>query len=435
MGSDSDPPSLHRYLYASGDPVNRMDPGGMEDFSLTGILASTSAAETLGGILDSADLMIKDQFAAAAGVDISQEKIIATTIVDSTGLSNGWTPAIEQSIQVFEAALLIYDLAKGAVGLVQSIKRINAEPPFGKFANALSKNDNALDELAYESDNVDETLSAEEEDVASGSPGCRKNLCLVAGSLIEMADGTRKPIETLQPNDLVISRDPETGETEPERVTQAISRKAAILVTLTFADPKTGNVADKMVCTPEHPIYVQGQGWVPAGMLTKDDLVVTRNGSPLKITSISWQRDEKYGFTVYNLTVANDHTYFTGVADGGVWVHNACADGDLFDEDELGPVKTPENRDDLKNNMLRQGPQPADTQAHHELPWTFRKWFASKGLNVNDPSYGKWVGVNHQKWTDTYERAWRSFKNFNPDATPAQVLAKLEQLRANKTYN
>ena len=442
MGSDSDPASLHRYLYASGDPVNRMDPGGREDFSLTGVLASTSAAETLGGILDGADLMIKDQFAAAAGVDISQEKVIAQTIVCSAGLSNGWTPALEQSIQALELALSLYHIVKSAVGLVQSIKRINAEPPFSKFANALSKDDNALSELGNEADNIDEMPSAENDAVASGSPGCKRNLCLVAGSLIEMADGTTKPIETLQPNDLVVSRDPETGKTEPERVTQTISRKSAVLVTLIFTDPKTGSVTDKMVCTPEHPIYVQGQGWVPAGMLTKDDLVATRNGDLLKVTSILWQRDEKHGFTVYNLTIEDDHTYFTGVADGGIWVHNyGCANGGMYPEDELGDVKPPGDtkydHDGLRRNMLEKGnpPDPDRIQAHHELPWKFKDWFAERGFNVNDDRYGKWVGASHQSWSRQYEEAWEGFKDGNPLATKAEVEAFLGQLRADIAYH
>jgi len=85
--------------------------------------------------------------------------------------------------------------------------------------------------------------------------------------------------------------------------------------------------------------------------------------------------------------------------------------------------------------MLEQGPQPANTQAHHELPWTFRGWFAEKGLNVNDPAYGKWVGASHQAWTNTYERSWKGFKRFNPSATKAEVLAFLDKLRANIKYN
>ena len=82
-----------------------------------------------------------------------------------------------------------------------------------------------------------------------------------------------------------------------------------------------------MICTPEHPIFVQNKGWVPAGMLNSGDFVITGNGGTLAVDSISWQRDEKHGFTVYNLTIEDDHTYFVGIRDGGIWVHNVpCGD-------------------------------------------------------------------------------------------------------------
>lgn len=321
MGSDSDPASLHRYLYASGDPVNRMDPGGKEDFSLSGVLAASSMASSLGGIIDGAELGIKDQFAAAAGVDISQEKVIAASIVGNFGLSNDWTPAIQQSVQNPEMALLVFQLGSHIADLGKAVARVHGNPPFSKFSNALATQDSSLATLAGEEE-AGSIQDEEEEGLFNSNFSC--DLCLTAGSLIEMADGTTKPIETLQPNDLVISRDPETGETEPERVTQTISRRTAVLVAVTFLDFKTGKVAEAMTCTSEHPIFVQGKGWVPAGMLMPGDPVVTRDGASLVIGFVKWCRDEKHGFTVYNLTISDDHTYFVGTAGGGIWVHNAC---------------------------------------------------------------------------------------------------------------
>ena len=32
-------------------------------------------------------------------------------------------------------------------------------------------------------------------------------------------------------------------------------------------------------------------------------------------------------YTVYNLTVEDDHTFFVGSAGGGTWVHNGCSGG------------------------------------------------------------------------------------------------------------
>jgi hypothetical protein len=80
-------------------------------------------------------------------------------------------------------------------------------------------------------------------------------------------------------------------------------------------------------------LYVTGQGWVEAGDLGIGTSIVTRAGPSLTVKNVTWQRDNTGGktgdkgdkpFTVYNLTVADDHTYFAGDLDGGLWAHNDC---------------------------------------------------------------------------------------------------------------
>jgi RHS repeat-associated protein len=53
FGSPEDPVSLHRYLYAGDDPVNRVDPSGMQDLidvAITGAIIGTLAGATIGFI-------------------------------------------------------------------------------------------------------------------------------------------------------------------------------------------------------------------------------------------------------------------------------------------------------------------------------------------------------------------------------------------------
>ena len=97
-------------------------------------------------------------------------------------------------------------------------------------------------------------------------------------------------------------------------------------------------------------------------------------------------------------------------------------------------IRTPINRDGLR---IALGPAPEDLvrpQAHHNLPWRFREWFASagRGLDVNDPTYGRWVeGTppgSHQTWSMQYEQEWSRFITQNPNATRSQVLTFLEEL-------
>ena len=142
----------------------------------------------------------------------------------------------------------------------------------------------------------------------------------------EAADLTTSQIKIVEPGNLVASRNPQTGKTEFGRVVRTIQRQADALVTVRLADGKLGQ-SETLTCTPEHPLYVQGQGWVEAGSLGIGSSVVSRARQPLMVQKVSWQRARSgtKPFTVYNLEVANSHTYFVGTASGGAWVHNGVS--------------------------------------------------------------------------------------------------------------
>ena len=76
--------------------------------------------------------------------------------------------------------------------------------------------------------------------------------------------------------------------------------------------------------TQEHPFYVRGKGWTPARELKEGDLVRTVDGWVPVTKVVDTGRYE----TVYNLRVADYHTYFVGTPEWGfaVWAHNnnAC---------------------------------------------------------------------------------------------------------------
>ena len=107
-----------------------------------------------------------------------------------------------------------------------------------------------------------------------------------------------------------------------------------VIVDVTLRDAKTGK-AETLTCTPEHPLYVQGQGWVEAGSVGIGTSIVSRAGPALQVTALTWKQNKAEelaagtgssfgGYTVYNLTVEDDHTFFVGNIGGGTWVHNNC---------------------------------------------------------------------------------------------------------------
>ena len=74
--------------------------------------------------------------------------------------------------------------------------------------------------------------------------------------------------------------------------------------------------------TPEHPCFVQDQGWTAAGELEIGDLISTEEtGGWVAVEDVL---DTGQLETVYNFRVADYHTYFVGSTHWGfsVWVHN-----------------------------------------------------------------------------------------------------------------
>jgi len=130
-------------------------------------------------------------------------------------------------------------------------------------------------------------------------------------------EGNSRPIEEIQEGDWVLARsefDPQ-GPLELKRVEEKFVRTAAVMeLVINGQTIKT---------TAEHPFYVPAQErFVPAGELQVGDLLVSSQGTLIPIESISQLNEIT---TVYNLRVADHHTYFVGGALWGwdVWVHNA----------------------------------------------------------------------------------------------------------------
>jgi len=118
-------------------------------------------------------------------------------------------------------------------------------------------------------------------------------------------------IADVQIGDQVWSYNEETGEQEWNEVTHLIQGKQEYnLVFLTLENGETIEV------TGEHPFYVVEKNWVEADALSKGNVLVLKDGN-IEISSV--EREQRT-VIVYNLTVANAHTYY--VSSDGVLVHN-----------------------------------------------------------------------------------------------------------------
>jgi len=142
---------------------------------------------------------------------------------------------------------------------------------------------------------------------------CRSN-SFVAGTLVLMADGRMVPIEEIKIDDEVWALDPETGELAAKPVIDTIIGEGIKkLVSIDYGE-------SQVISTAAHPFWVENRlGWIEATDLRPGDVMLSTQGRSETVEGIERYTEES---TVFNLTVADIHTYFVVAGDHPVLVHN-----------------------------------------------------------------------------------------------------------------
>jgi len=75
--------------------------------------------------------------------------------------------------------------------------------------------------------------------------------------------------------------------------------------------------------TPRHPFRAEGRGWTTAAERMEGDRLRDPDG---RLAVVAGVEDAGEVAAVYNLRVADDHTYFVGAEGWGFsgWAHNTC---------------------------------------------------------------------------------------------------------------
>ena len=148
-----------------------------------------------------------------------------------------------------------------------------------------------------------------------------------AGTAVVMANGTRKAIEDVKVGDQITATNPDTGETKVHPVTALIRThglKRLVDINLD-TDGLAGDGTGKITATTKHPVWVVGKGWTNAGDLKPGDRLRHTDGTTRRVLATNAYVQQR---TVYNLTVANAHTYYVVAGGAPVLVHNS--NGDCF---------------------------------------------------------------------------------------------------------
>ena len=139
--------------------------------------------------------------------------------------------------------------------------------------------------------------------------------CFLGGTPVVLADGRRMPIEQIPVGALVVAQDPDSGDVSAQPATHTFTHHVRSTLLLSFSDGTT------LHTTRQHRFFVPERGFLAAGRLTPGMSVVTLGNQYLTVLGSTPVEREAI---VYNLEVAQAHTYFVGPQ--GVWVHNEKID-------------------------------------------------------------------------------------------------------------
>lgn len=142
--------------------------------------------------------------------------------------------------------------------------------------------------------------------------------CFLPGTKVLMGDRTKRNIEDIKKNDVVLATDPVTGETSNRRVEQRIvTEDDKRFNELTIATRKG---PAKLTATYEHPFWSPSeQRWLRAGQIKPGVSLLSSDRTTVKVEG---NRAYTQHARTFNLTVEGVHTYYVLAGSAPVLVHN-----------------------------------------------------------------------------------------------------------------
>ena len=315
-GIITDPITLHKYLYADCDPVNKIDPSGQ--YSILGVMTAITITATIASIAIPIitgiylaivnKVSVLDYLSALCSEDVWIEAAISVGLGAVVGLG---IKAIAKKLACEVVAFIgvIMSLWSLYQSINLSIEMVNGGMSREQVARYLA------------------VLTATV--ILTTIIG---KICFAEDTLIKTDDGY-KEIKDIEVGDLVYSEDPLTGEKGLKRVTNVFVNETSVIVRVYVGD-------EEIETTPTHPFWVIGKGWVAAGDIEAGDKVYLYSGEGREVKEVRFEYLDT-PIKVYNFEVEDWHTYF--VSEQDVFVHNTCGDKDAF----------PDNPDDLLPEIPR----------------------------------------------------------------------------------
>ncbi|KXK62150.1 hypothetical protein AWW66_09940 [Micromonospora rosaria] len=311
-----DPQRLNPFAYANSNPITFADPDGL----------------FWGSVKNAASKVGK----AVSGAAVSAAK----AVVNNAGAISAVAGAVAMVSAVLPPPAQVVAAAAGAVaavaGAIDTIKTcaggsgaacamgVASMVPGVRQAKTAARGVGAVKQVSK---------------AKKRSPGCNSFL---PGTLVLLADGSYKEIESIELDDVVIAANPETGEEGARPVTAVIKGDGSKRLIDVVIDSDGDGARDGVVtATDEHPFWIANQKrWLGAAHLKSGDELQGLDGA--RATVIEIVAYDAIA-AVHNLTVDDIHTYYVRVGNFDVLVHNTGGSDDIcevgsyvpYGEDEL----------------------------------------------------------------------------------------------------
>ncbi|WP_328787994.1 MULTISPECIES: ricin-type beta-trefoil lectin domain protein [unclassified Streptomyces] len=355
----TNPMQMNGYVYANGDPVNQMDPTGLES-CFPNYCAGTNG--TYGDYKEENDPEVERQRVsggvgskgsakgdAKSGTKSTVKLVLAgkTLPTEEELLKQGYWPTrtYQENLRRWANGYCSSTGARDRQDFCDTANRIKLTSPSGDWMEALgirstwecikdpgwNKNcgmaavdvtitiaGSVIGRAAKAATAGRAVTGAVVHDAVDVAIACLRHNSFTEDTLVLMADGTTKEIDDVEVGEKVLATDPVTGETTPKTVTaEILTKDDKEYVDLTIG----AGEAEPVITTTAHHLFwsMSADAWVEAGDLKAGMTLRTDDGRGV---SIARTRSYRADQATYNLTVSDLHTYYVLAESTPVLVHN-----------------------------------------------------------------------------------------------------------------
>ncbi|MEU0157045.1 polymorphic toxin-type HINT domain-containing protein, partial [Micromonospora fulviviridis] len=316
----ADPQQWNAYSYANNTPVTASDPDGLMIINDGGggkYVPPAPSKPKKKSFWSQIGSGIASGFKRAV---VDSFKSVVARIVDSWKSVFRNAKSVSQGKMTVTAALadagktFVKNYASSVTSLVMG--PVNVYKGYGDTWKNLAKGDYEAAASSWTESSIGAvSIAAGARAGFKGKPSCHS---FASSTAVLLADGTHRAISEVKVGDLVLAADTETGDTPRKPVTDLHKNEDHDLTDLTVL--AEGGESKTLHTTQHHPFWSKNRnGWVDAAELRPGERLQTTSGESAVVAEV---HNFISAETMFDLTVADLHTYYVLAGGAPVLVHN-----------------------------------------------------------------------------------------------------------------